>query len=559
MLLTSSSKRKIMLFMAFFVLIAVLHILFFHVDFTVSLSQLLCSSVTILWAVTVPKRVTDKKLRTIIMFIAVCILLQFYFMILRYGFLRQNRTICRYLWYASYIPMIAQPILCFLLSLFIHRSKEEEPLPGFCYFIIAAGILLMLCVLTNDRHFSVMTFPSGVLDDNGQDERGWMFYVIYAYIFTLFAVTYDNIMRKSRKYIERRYRLLPLVPILIGIVYFVLYYFRVALLFLPSHLWQAGDMYAFCVIAALESCIQLGMIPANTGYEIIFSEAFFPAVILDRRGIPVYRTAAAQYPFLSDENIKIQTHDISGGTVAWTVDMTQVRGLNRQLADATAQIETRNAYLAEENRIKKERAELETRNRLYEKISQIVQPQFEQIENLLDDPDGCGDMELAKIAVLNAYIKRRSNMELLAAHERLPSEELTSAVRESLEYISLCGINTAASSIGSSVFPAKMVISAYEQIEMIVENCLDTLTDLAVTIRSEEQKMTIRMMLKADDFVYETNDSLREESEFSRRIMITKDRQDLLVVLTFRENEQLNKETDSAGPVHAQERGEERC
>ena len=150
-------------------------------------------------------------------------------------------------------------------------------------------------------------------------------------------------------------------------------------------------------------------------------------------------------------------------------------------------------------------------------------------------------------------------MELLAAHERLPSEELTSAVRESLEYISLCGINTAASSIGSSVFPAKMVISAYEQIEMIVENCLDTLTDLAVTIRSEEQKMTIRMMLKADDFVYETNDSLREESEFSRRIMITKDRQDLLVVLTFRENEQLNKETDSAGPVHAQERGEERC
>ena len=74
----------------------------------------------------------------------------------------------------------------------------------------------MLCVLTNDRHFSVMTFPSGVLDDNGQDERGWMFYVIYAYIFTLFAVTYANIMRKSRKYIERRYRLLPLVPIMIG-------------------------------------------------------------------------------------------------------------------------------------------------------------------------------------------------------------------------------------------------------------------------------------------------------------------------------------------------------
>lgn len=126
-------------------------------------------------------------------------------------------------------------------------------------------------------------------------------------------------------------------------------------------------------------------------------------------------------------------------------------------------------------------------------------------------------------------------MELLAAGGRLNSAELASAVTESLDYMRLCGVNTAASSVGAGAYPAEMVIAAYEHIEAIVEESLDTLSDLAVTVRAGGPQLIVRMMLRADDFVYETIGSQQEDRSFSRRATITKDRQDMLIVLTFTE------------------------
>jgi len=277
------------------------------------------------------------------------------------------------------------------------------------------------------------------------------------------------------------------------------------------------------------------MIPANRGYETLFAAAELPAVILDGTGAPVYQTAAAQYPFAESENTKRVSHPIQGGSIEYLVDMSQVRELNRQIEDATQQIETRNAYIAEENRIKQERAELETRNRLYERVSCVVRPQLEQIDALLRAAEGGGKKELAKVAVLKAYIKRRSNMELLAAAGMLTVVELASAVAESLDYVRLCGANTAWGSVGTGSFPADMVIAAYEQIEEITEESLDTLSDIIVTIRSDMQRLTVRMMLEAESFSYETDGRWQDGESFSRKVSITKENRDIIIVLTFAE------------------------
>lgn len=287
----------------------------------------------------------------------------------------------------------------------------------------------------------------------------------------------------------------------------------------------------FCIIASLEACIQMGMIPANRGYEKLFAAADLPAVILDAAGKPVYQTAGTQYPFTPGEDVKIVSHAIPGGSVEYLVDMKQVHGLNQQLAERAQQIETRNGYVAEETRIKQERTEVETRNRLYERVSAIVKPQLEQIDALVNAPEGCGDKELARIAVLKAYIKRRSNMELLAATGTLTVVELASAVTESLDYIA----NTAVSGVGTGSYPANMVITAYENIEAIAEEILDTLSDLIVTIRSDGRRLIVRIMLKAENFSYTSNGTSWEDVVFSRSVSITKEDQDMIIVLTFTE------------------------
>ncbi|MBQ2048478.1 MAG: hypothetical protein II487_05810, partial [Schwartzia sp.] len=375
------------------------------------------------------------------------------------------------------------------------------------------GVVFMLGVLTNDLHFSFKAFPTGVMDANGKEVSGWLYYAVQVFIYGLYALALAIILKKNRRYVARKYRWMTIVPLLFGATYFLLCPLDIGHRFFNTRLWQMGDIMAFCIIGTLEACIQVGMIPGNRGYEELFSGAHFPAVILDTAGWLVYQTAA-DYPFQQSEDVKIVSHPISGGSAEYLVDIKQVRSLNQQLAERSQQIETRNAYLAEKARIKKERAELETKNRLYEIISNIVKPQLAHIDKLLNARSGCGNRELAKIAVLKAYIKRRSNMELLSTGGTLTVLELSSAVSESLDYIQLTGANAAVTTVGSGAYPASMIVYAYEHIEAIIEDCMDSLSDMIITIRADKADLTVRIMLRADSFSYRANDYPQSGKEF---------------------------------------------
>jgi hypothetical protein len=134
---------------------------------------------------------------------------------------------------------------------------------------------------------------------------------------------------------------------MIGLTYFLLYPIDIGHRCCSEHVFgKRGEMLGFCTVAALESCIQTGMIPANRGYEKLFSAADLPAVILNIAGEPVYQTAAAQYPFTENESTRLVAHPIQGGRVEYLVDIEQVKELNREIGEAPQQIESRNAYIA---------------------------------------------------------------------------------------------------------------------------------------------------------------------------------------------------------------------
>lgn len=535
MILTKATKRNIVFFVAAFLLCGVLRVLLHGMDFAICFSQLFCCVLTLFWAISVQKRISDSRLCSLMLWIAVFLLLEFILQICRYELFNEDITVQRYLWYVMYIPMMAQPLLCFFLAVFIHRPSDK-PLPRIYYLFIVIGVLLVIGFLTNDLHFWGKSFPSGILDDNGQEKSGWLYYLIQLFIYGLYAFALAIILKKNHQYVAWKYRWIVVVPFLIGVGYFVVYPFDIGHRFFDTRLWQIGEMMGFCIIGALEACIQTGMIPANRGYEKLFYAADLPAAILDNSGKPVYQTLGTQYPFLPSEEAKIVSHPIKGGSMEYLVDMKRVQELNQKLAERAKQIETRNAYIAGETRIKQELTELETRNRLYERISSIVSPQLGQIDALVNASKHCGEKELARIAVLKAYIKRRSNMELLVAAGTLTVVELASAVTESLDYIRLYGVNTAVSSVGTGSFSAEMVIAAYEQIEEITEESLDTLSDMIVAIRSAGQHLSVRIMLKAENFSY-ANNGVKQESVvgFSRSVSITKENQDMIIVLTFTE------------------------
>lgn len=534
MILSNETKRNITLFVSAFLLLGILHVSLYYVDFTHCITTVFGSALVVLWAITVQKRITDRRLRHLMLWIAATMLFHFVLQFIRYDLVEEISVASRYMWYLMYIPMTAQPVLILFLALFIHRP-EGKSLSRAYIFIIAAGILLVLGVLTNDLHFWVWSFPDGTLIDNGQEENGWLFYLINIFIYGIYGAALFIIFIKNNRYVMRKYRWIAAVPLLIAAIYFGLYPLGIAKMFFPCHIWNMGEMAAFCVIATIEVCVQTGMIPANRGYEILFASVSFPAVIADNAGNPVYQTKETVYPFQNDWNVRIVSHPIQGGSIDYPVDIEKIQKLNKKLSEHLDQLETRNAYLAEEAHVMQESTEIQTRNQLYEQIAGIVKPQLECIENILSSADELTEKQLAQVAILKAYIKRRSNMELLGTEGTLETGELATAVAESLEYLNLYGLSTVSRYAGAHTHSVNTVTAAYENIETIIEDSLDTLSNMVITILSEEKKLTVRIMLTADNFSFDSQNFKQDTTDYSADVAISKEGPDMIIALTFTE------------------------
>lgn len=535
--LSKATKKSTVIFITAFLLCGVLHVVTFRKDFAETFVQLYCGTFTVLWGMLVKRHITDARLRKLMLGVVMSLVLFMLMQITRDSLLNCLPDDClamrRIIWYAYYIPVLALALLLLYISLstYLPRNVKFKTLwlvPSVVCALIAVGFL------TNDLHFLAFRFTGEIMDESHR-VYGPLFYLYCAWLGLLLLLTYINFLKKLRRPAEKRQNLYPLIPIGILLLYVIVN----AIWGVPRinnvPVWNTGEMYTFCTIAFLEICVQIGMIPANTHYEKLLTMTNAPAVILDNSGNVQYATKGTQYPFPKEEDFVVQERPISGGRVMWSVNVRNVRELNERLAEATHQIISRNAYLAKENKIKEEKAALETRNDLYNNITNLVQPQLDEIGKLLSDTEESFETRLKRISVISAYIKRRSNMELSAENGTLPAVELLAATRESLDYAHICGINTAVMLAGAGTYSERMIISAYEHIEAVLEECLDTLSDLMIAVRAEQKRLIIRMMIKADSFTLNVDEVMLSGRGFSRQISIAKEDGDFILVLTFTE------------------------
>ncbi len=530
-ILSASLKRNVVMLAVTFLICSFLNVVFEGVGFT-ECSRLYCGVLVLLWALSIQSRIIDARLRKLLLWIAAQILLCSLLQIFRNQFFSNFLIIQRYLWYVHYAPIMAISLLCFYLSLYIYRPIEKT-VPAVCWLPAIVGALLTLGVLTNDIHFFAFRFSDSDMTGYRENNRAWLIYLFMTFLLAIVFVACFIILKKHQKYCTKKHCCLPLIPIFIEVIYVILYVLELDPQINGVHLWDYGEIFCICTIAFLETCIQTGMIPANKEYDKLFAASSYPAVILDHAGNVIYQTSGAQYPFPASEDIQIKRHQISGGSIEWTVNVKYIWMLTKKLTEATQQLETRNAYLAEENRIKREKAELETRNRLYDGISKIVHTQLSEIDALLNDTETPLEAKLPKISVLKVYVKRRSNMELLAVSGPLSVGELTAAITETLEYVRLCGAITAVSSFGTGAFPAEMIVAAYERFWTVVEASFDTMSHINVSVRAEKNSLILRMLLKTENFSYEANSPRQENRDFFCKSSITKEGQDINIAFTF--------------------------
>lgn len=491
------SRKEIsvtVLFTALFLLGGLIHVVMGPWDFTSCVAQIYYSALVLIWAVTINNRIVNKRVRQLMILTAGLFLLAFFLQMCRYRIFEEFLTASRYFWYGYYITIISVPVLFLFVVLHLQLQENERPKRRWFLMLIPSVSLTML-TMTNDLHQLIFIFTSGTNGQTGTYSHGMLFYAIYVWVIAVLILSLYLAIKQCHIPSIGRKLWMPLYFAAFGILV-VLSMFDVPKIAGIS-VWIFIECLAMVIIGMEEACIQLGLIPANSSYQMIVNHSNKPFIFSDESGVPVYTTEAAREMFQREENVQILTKPISGGNVSWAVDLSNINELNKKIEKTTASIESRNEILKSENALKEEEARLTARNTLYSRIAETVKPQLDAIESMLDDVD---DRNLAKIAVLNAYIKRRSNMELLKSDlKHFPTEELASAIRESCEYLKLCGVNAMLHVIPEYELSADSQLILYESFEVVIESCLDTLDILLINITMQESNPVLRMTLKASD------------------------------------------------------------
>lgn len=493
------------------------------------------------WGISVYRRILYAPVRRYML--GVSFLAVFWFMLrtLKYHFVASPNVI-RHLWYGYYVPILFIPLLFAAVSLYLGKS-ETFRLPIWAKLLLyLPPVLCVLLVLTNDLHQFVFSFPSGgiCIGESGTYTYAVGYYFIIAWVvvcaLTAFAIT----LYKCR--LAQRKKYLPVLVLSCSIVYAVIY--------ASGAEWMqiiGGDITAaqcLMFVGMLECCIQVGLIPTNTGYAALFEAGTFGAQITDNDY--QIRYTSANSPEISkgimqkaetaavslDKNTLLKSHPIDGGHVFWQEDITEITALLERLEENNETIAESN-YLEQENyRVKLKIKTLREKNRLYDLLQDKTAEQVDLLERLFSQYNAGSDYEkrrslLAKIAVIGAYIKRCGNLIFIGEQSKTTdTAELSLCMEESFANLELMDIDCAMDIPGGSRILVEDAIRVYDFFEKVIETAIDDLQSVLMKARSAADSVIFRLEVESNcplaDFTESCENCLFEDGVWCFTLRIGK-------------------------------------
>ena len=472
------------------------------------------------WFISVRRRVMQAAARRLLSSIAALMLFWITERTVKYFFVSDPNVI-RYLWYFYYLPMLLIPFLSVPTALSLGKP-ENYRLPRWAWLLFVPILALTALVITNDMHQFIFTFPktAEIWTDNDYSYNTGYFIILG--VMLICAISAIGIMiAKCRGSRGKRAVWLPLLFIFAAVCYAVLY-----ILYITDHnslfYYVCGDMtVSLCLLFAgtLESCLQSGLIPTNTGYAPLFKAMTFGIQIVDgNNNIRYYSNAARQLTGSEIESAKrgglshgtslIKAYPIDGGCAVWQEDISELLRVKKQLEDVKEELRERNEILRDQYRRDAERYKTEEQNRLYDLVQRETQSQLSEIDSLTLKfcEDGKSEREkraaLFKILVLATYIKRRKDMVIAADRSKfLPLATLNAALAESCGNLPIGGIeyNIYAPQSNTEI-SVGAALGAYACFENVLESILSTLSYILVSVCERENGlyMTLNAECKAD-------------------------------------------------------------
>lgn len=472
----------------------------------------------IAWGISTHRRIIQPQVRRYLTAISALMVFWVTIRTIRYS-LNECVWLMRYLWYLYYLPMLFIPLLAVFVALSLGK-EESYRLPRWTAWFYIPTAALLLLVLTNDLHQCVFVFPADAVVWMNDYHYATGYFLTIGWMMLCAVTALSAMLIKCRIPCSRRVLALPFVPVILAVIYCALWVFRVLDIFRLAWLKTlAGDMtVVFCLLftAALESCIQCGLIQSNTGYDELFMVSRLGAQITDkentvrlastnaRRLTEEQRIRAVTQTVSADKNTLIKSKPIEFGHVLWQEDVSE-------LTEAIEQIEENCRDLAEHNRIRRKNLEarkevlaLQEKNRVNNLLHRETAAQIDLIDRTLAQYDAETDSRergrlLAGAAVVGAYIKRYGNLLLVSERmETVDVRELARCFEESFVNLELLGVNCLHTLPSGASMASKDMLRVYRGFETAVEACLYDLSHVWINMRSCESSFILSMEFVCD-------------------------------------------------------------
>ena len=469
------------------------------------------------WGLSIRNRIIQTQVKRYMTGIAFFMVLWFLIRTIKFHYVSAELypNVTRYLWYLYYLGMLFIPLLAIFVSMSIGKP-ENYHLPKKTALLYIPTTILFLLVITNDLHQLVFTFPAdAAVWTDGDNGYAIGYYLIMGWLFLCAMLLLFGLCRKRRIERSRRLILIPCIPIILLVVYMVLYCMGVEWL-----RYILGDMTALiCLsyIVFLELCIRLGFVQANTHYAELFSETDMSAQIADNdymvryaskdaQLIPIEQMRAAEDgPMMLADGKWLHNMPIHGGHAIWTEDMSELLSLREKLENTKEELSNRNGLLQYEYEREKEHKVVEEQNRLYDLLQSRTQTQIDKISRLVllyQKTEHAQEKKriLSKIAVLGSYVKRRKDFILsIDSTPTIPENKLTGALGESFRSLALMNVQgNYLVNTGKEFLQGEKLTLAYDFFEDTMEASLDTLRSINVRVSSVGGNLRISILVDGD-------------------------------------------------------------
>lgn len=475
---------------------------FWHALFALFANTILISLV-VLWGVSLIHRMVRKDLLAYFLTIAVLILFFLVVRMMKYELTKGMDKILRYFWYTYYVPQMFIPPTILLATLSL-ENKKGKPLAKAWYLLYLPAIILIILIFTNEIHGWAFALN---FDGDFSYKHRIVFYIALAWEIVVTFTSLIVLILKCRVSACKKKTWIPVTTFIVCTAISTVCFLN------DTAAFKIPELICFSGIVVIESCITIGLIPTNEDYENYFFHSAYAAVITDEKFNVVYYSKnsiitekklfqlATESPIMIDKNTRLSAVRINGGWSFRLENLARIIEINNALAETNEKLSEENYIIEAENELKKQKTQIIEQKRLYTKIEAATHEELKKLSAFLssiDQKKSFNDIEYTAemrfACILAAYIKRRSNIIMLTEKQKnIDIGELSLAIKESLDYLSLTGAECSYDCTCQGKIDGKKVGVLYDFFEECINNYYNLPGAIIVRLRNHGDDIILRI------------------------------------------------------------------